>query len=158
MDKPVRKEHRLSGFDYTMQGDYFITVCTKEKRNYFWRADYKKLLDVKDYTFLLNNLGQIVSDVILNINEVYSERAGVDKFVVMPDHIHLILTIKIDNVVSIEQIIGQLKRQFSIKSKTKGIWQKSFYDHIIRNEKDYAETWDYIDANPRRLTGNMFMS
>lgn len=157
--KPTRKPNRLKGFNYSTKGDYFITICTKERNNIFWVNDYKlKQSTAKSYIELLNKTGKTVYSSILKINEIYVNIAKVEKFVVMPDHIHLLIFISEENATSIEEIVKQLKRAVSIESKIKSLWQKGYFDHIIRNERDYNETWDYIDANPRRLTNNIYMN
>ncbi len=77
----------------------------------------------------------------------------VDHFVVMPNHIHLLLQINTDNdgrsmiAPTISTVIKQLK---GVVSKQVGlaIWQKGFYDHVIRNEDDYLQVWNYIEGNP----------
>jgi len=77
----------------------------------------------------------------------------VDKYVIMPNHIHLILKIerningRIISAPTISTVVGQMKRKIS-KLVGFDIWQKSFYDHIIRNQHDYQQIWKYIDDNP----------
>lgn len=157
-DRPTRKINRLKNYDYSSKGDYFITICCKERKNILWLNNYKLIQDsVKCYTELLNETGKIVHDCILKINEVYNNTATVEKFVIMPDHVHLLIYISEENAINIKEIIKQLKRSVSITSKIESLWQKGYYDHIIRNESDYNETWDYIDANPRKLTNNTFI-
>lgn len=155
-EKPSRKKNRLQNFDYSTKGDYFITICTNERKNIFWVLNYKDL-DTKSYLSLLNQNGNIVRNVLLNANKVYSEKAVIEKYVIMPDHIHLLICIMNDNQISVETIVKNIKRYVSMELGEKNLWQKGFYDHIIRNEKDYNEIWDYIDANPRKLTDNIFM-
>ncbi len=154
--KPCRKKNRLQNFDYATKGDYFITICTNERKNVFWISNYNEI-SVKTYLALLNDTGLVVHNVLLNVNKVYSEKAVIEKYVIMPDHIHLLVYIMNDNLVSVETIVKNIKRYVSLELGVKNLWQKGFYDHIIRNENDYNETWDYIDANPRKLTDNIFM-
>ena len=87
---------------------------------------------------------------------------GIDIYTVMPDHVHLIITLHDDpNTGSsatrpgIKNVVGYLKAKVTkrIGSDT-SIWQKSFYDHVIRDDEDYAEIWYYIEANPRRYINN----
>ena len=77
-----------------------------------------------------------------------------DKFVVMPNHIHLILVIENGQQVNAAQIVGQFKSGVTreIRSRIPDIvlWQRSFHDHIIRNQKQYERIWAYIDTNPMR--------
>ena len=144
-----------------MPGDYFITICTKNRNKIFWSSDYsEKISAAKEYTEFLSPIGQIAQSVIKRTDDVYNGKIRVDKFVIMPDHIHLIISIyDTDNKkrIDIPAVINQLKRCITIESKTKDIWQKDYSDHIIRNERDYNEIWDYIDANPRKYTGNIFL-
>ena len=73
----------------------------------------------------------------------------------MPNHIHMILSINRDEsgrliaAPTISTIIGQMKRWIS-KQTGRGLWQKSFHEHVIRGEKDYREIWNYIENNPVR--------
>ena len=79
----------------------------------------------------------------------------VDNYVIMPNHIHLLLQIHSDcsgrSVIAptISTVIRMMK---GAASKTVGfsLWQKGFYDHVIRNETDYLDIWNYIDGNPGR--------
>ena len=142
-----RKPNRLSGYDYSTPGYYFITVCT---------ADHEPLLGrisacndgIVSAEMVLNEIGRAVENAILDI-PVYYPGTTLDKYVVMPNHIHLILTIQSDleKTPSISRIVQQLKRAVSIKLG-KSIWQLGFHDHIIRGETDYQEIWTYIDNNP----------
>ena len=155
-NKPSRKKNRLQNYDYSTKGDYFITICTNERKNIFWNENYK-IIQAKNYLSLLNDNGNVVCKVISDANKVYENKAVIEKFVIMPDHIHLLVYIMNNGDVSIETIVRNIKRYSSLSLGCSDLWQKGFYDHIIRNEKDYDETWNYIDANPRKLTDNIFM-
>ena len=71
----------------------------------------------------------------------------------MPYHVHLILRIESEisgrmiSAPTLSTAIGSLKRWVS-KQVGRPIWQKSYYDHVIRNQKDYDEIWQYIENNP----------
>ena len=69
-----------------------------------------------------------------------------DKLVIMPNHIHMILIIDKETSVTVSRVIKQFK-EYITKQIGESIWQKSYYDHIIRNEKDYLRIWKYIDEN-----------
>ena len=74
----------------------------------------------------------------------------IDKYVIMPNHIHLIILM--DNTGGhgnppLQKIIGELK-SYSTYNFGKEFWQRSFHDHIIRNENDYLKIWEYINNNP----------
>lgn len=101
-------------------------------------------------THELSPYGIITENAIKNILKIYS-MVKVDKYAIMPDHFHMILTI--DNggrpmvVPTISVIINQLKGYIS-KQIGKSIWQSRFIDHIIRNQHDYDEHLKYIDQTP----------
>ena len=92
-----------------------------------------------------SEIGKIAFDNIKRLNDMY-KTIKIDKFVIMPNHIHLILIIDKQSNISVSNIIKKYK-EWITKNIGKGIWQKSFYDHIIRNEKDYLRIWEYIDEN-----------
>lgn len=141
MELPKRKRMRLSQYDYSTPGSYFITVCTVKKQPLLW-----------DDCDNLSDIGEVVQQGILQIPNRY-ESVMVDVFCVMPDHIHLIVSIHSDEdgrqvaAPTISQVISSLKRWVSCKVGF-SVWQKSFYDHKIRNAVDYTETWRYIESNP----------
>lgn len=83
---------------------------------------------------------------------------SVEKYVIMPNHVHLLLRIREENggapgssrpTQTIPRLIGVLKR-LTNRDIGEKIWQTSYYDHIIRNEADYLRIWDYIDTNPAK--------
>lgn len=151
---PTRKKIRLSGYDYSMPGAYFVTVCTADRKALFWAnvgADTIRPIDVE-----LSAIGEIVDCAIKNI-PVYYPHISVDKYCIMPDHIHLLLAINADidgrmiSAPTVSTVIGQLKR-FASKQAGFSLWQKSFTDEIIRNEQHYLTVWQYIDNNPLKYS------
>lgn len=147
-DLPKRKKIRLQGYDYSTAGAYFITVCVQNRRRIFWEfvgADIIRPNDIK-----LSKYGLLVEIAIKNISKYY-ENLSIDNYCIMPDHIHLLISSTDGRMISaptISRAIGQMKRWVSKEVKT-SFWQKSYYDHIIRNLKDYNENWEYIDRNPQ---------
>ena len=150
MDKnPTRKKNRLENFNYSEKGDYFVTICVKDRKNVFWKNNYADIGE-KDIHLFYNQNGNVADKIIQNINVKQKDNVNIEKFAIMPDHIHMIVSICQENNFSLENIVRFIKRQITIKTGLKDLWQKSFYDHIIRNQKDYDEVWEYIDANPRK--------
>ena len=95
----------------------------------------------------------MVEQAIREIPAHYSN-VRLDKYVVMPNHIHLILAIdqSVGRMISaptksLSTIVGSMKR-YTSKMVGFPLWQKSFHDHVIRNAADYLRVWDYIDTNP----------
>ena len=103
------------------------------------------------YKVNLTEYGQIAEALLTSIPNHY-EGATVDEYVIMPNHIHLILTIRgggrIISSPTMSTIVGQFKRAAS-KSVGFPLWQRSFYDHVIRNRQDYEEIRKYIYENPQ---------
>lgn len=133
----TRINSRLKDYDYTTEGYYFITICTKDKIHYFG--------EISNEEMKFNNAGKLAYDCIEKIEEIYKE-IKINKFVVMPNHIHMIVIIDKETSISIPRVIKQYK-EYITKQIGESIWQKSYYDHIIRNEKDYLRIWEYIDKN-----------
>lgn len=145
-----RKNIRLREYDYSSAGVYFITVCTKDRKALFWNN--VGATNGRPQEYELSKYGKIVDDVILQIPQHYPN-IRIDNYVVMPDHIHLLLRIEGDITgrpmvaPTISRVIKQMKGYVS-KQIGHSIWQKSFIDHIIRNKKDYVEHYTYIENNP----------
>ena len=85
LDLPQRKSQRLKNYDYSQNGVYFITICTNNRVHLFGQIDSGK--------FILNNAGKMVFDKFLELSEFYPDII-IDKFIVMPNHIHTILLIQ----------------------------------------------------------------
>ena len=155
--RPVRKHNRLVQYDYSQNGAYFITVCT-ENRKSILSGVVGATIGRPAYVRLTSN-GIIVENAIHGIESHY-EPVRVDKYVIMPNHIHLLISIDCTDgrpmvAPTISRVIQQMK---GIVTKQIGhnIWQKSFHDHIIRPESDYEMIWEYIDTNPGRWETDCF--
>ncbi len=151
---PKRKQIRLSGFDYISGGAYFITICTHERKNILSNIVGEGLCALP--TINLMPIGEVVKQSIEYINNNY-DNVFVDKYVIMPNHVHLIIQIQTgghgdptgghgDPPLRVYDIIGRFK-SFTNSKYNSRLWQRSFYDHIIRDENDYLNVWNYIDTN-----------
>ena len=147
---PKRKPIRIENYDYSTPGAYFITICTANREHIFWSpvgADIIRPENVPQ-----SSAGKLAEQGILQMANHY-ENVSVDKYCVMPDHIHLILRIEPDiggrmvSAPTVSTVVGSMKRWIS-KQIGRPIWQKSFYEHVIRNRQDYNEIWKYIENNP----------
>ena len=135
-----RKSPRIPNYDYSNSNYYFITLCTHEHCCIFGKPGE------------LNPLGNIVQRDLLSIQKYYPG-VRIDKFVVMPNHVHAIIVLENGFInPSISKIVGLYKtgvtKQLRKMRPDIQVWQRSFYDHIIRNQKSYEEIWTYIDNNP----------
>lgn len=157
---PVRKSLRLSHYDYSQGGYYFVTVCVQVKHNVFGQ--------VVNGVMTLNDVGHAVRNVWKGLECHYSH-CRLDEHVIMPDHIHGIIEIvgagspgpnekggetpPLRNY-SLSDMMGYFKYQSTkqinvlLNCPGKTLWQRSFYDHIIRNEQDLKSTREYIVNNP----------
>ena len=161
MDLPERKPTRLKGYDYSSPGAYFVTVCVKNKKQMLG-----KIVGCGDFDtpqMILSEYGQILDRYISLMNKKYPH-IKVDKYIIMPNHFHMILNIsaRIDasetaapynNETS--KFVSLLKR-YCNREYGVNIWQTSFNDHIIRGDKDYNKIWEYIDTNVLRWDKDCF--
>jgi putative transposase len=169
MTKLAHKRHstRLRGYDYSQPGAYFITICTHSRELLFG--------EIIDGEMLLNAAGQIVMEEWMRTPSVRSEM-GIDEFVVMPNHVHGIVVIAENNDFpavgahgraplhqpthrkprSLGSFVAGFKsivtRRINAQSGTLGkpVWQRNYYEHIIRNENEHNRIRGYILDNPRR--------
>ena len=142
MQLPKRKSPRIIGYDYATPNYYFITICTHEKRCIFGGPEK------------LGPYGQIAWENLLQIPQHFPG-IKVDKAVVMPNHIHAIMVVTSENSRNdLTVAVGQYKMSVTkaIRSIDKGIkvWQRSFHDHVIRDQQRYEKIWTYIHYNPQK--------
>ena len=169
-----RKSIRLQGYDYSQAGAYFITVCTHNRVPLFG--------EIVDGVMVLNTAGQIVEKCWCAIPEHFPQ-VTLDEFVVMPNHVHGIITVGANNVGANDYLplpsnetpiqsnepprplqhgtsrtIGSMVRGFKIgvtrwfraNTDIHAVWQRNYYEHIIRNEDAYLAIAEYIQTNPQR--------
>lgn len=156
---------RLKNWDYSNNGYYFITICTKEKEHFFG--------NIIDGKMILNDIGKIINDEWYK-SEKMRPNIILDEFIIMPNHIHGIIIInnEMNNAVNHVEThcnaslqphnadkknnLSNIIRGFK-SSSTKLIhilgfnnfaWQPRFYEHIIRNEKSLQKIRNYIITNP----------
>jgi len=160
-DKYRTTPARLQGWDYGSHGLYYVTVCTKNREHYFGEI---MTGDDQETAYLeATTIGQIANDNWLKIPE-FSSFVELDDFVVMPDHMHGILFInkpdkngwelnkfgaQVDNLASAIRGYKSSVTKYAIDNKIEFAWQPKYYDHIIRNEKEYRNVKQYIHDNPK---------
>ncbi len=165
MDLPKRKQIRLPDFDYSSPGAYFVTICTRDRRCILSDIAVGALHEAPAASVCLTEIGRVVDEVISSLPARYSNLA-VDHTVIMPNHIHLLLRIKAGRALReaplregetrslLSKALGYLKMNSSrrIHEKHPGmeVFQRGYYEHVIRGEKDYLEIWEYIDTNPAK--------
>lgn len=146
MQHPTHKNRRLSSFDYSSPGAYFITLCTHKHKCYFEDG-------------AVNPAGEMVGRIFEEVIDFYTPIRS-PKFVVMPNHFHAIIEVyQTGGQSTISDIIksfklrtvkeyGVLVREGNTEPYEEHLWQKSFHDRVIRNEREYLMVWEYIDNNP----------
>lgn len=142
MKEYSRKSIRLKNYDYSSNGGYFITICAQNKLPLFEQSE----------------VNEMIVKWILKTEEKF-EAISVDCFVVMKDHIHMIIIINESEKVNLIEVIDWFKtmttneyirgvRSGAYKPFDKKLWQRSYYDHVIRNSADLEEKRNYILSNP----------
>lgn len=155
-----RKLVRMKGYDYSQPGSYYVTVNTHKNVCHFGKVAGNKTI--------LNGFGRIVESQWRWLAERYNH-VKLDEYIVMPNHLHGILTIKSGIAVGngrdrslqrkikpLPELIGAFKTTSSKLIHSAGLagfqWQKSYYDRIVRNDMDLERIREYIRNNPARWT------
>jgi len=146
MEFPNRKQNRIDAYDYSQTGAYFVTICTRD------RQPVLSEIVGDDAHIVPKPHGLIAEKYIRNVPEI-------EKYVIMPDHIHMLICLDGGTMwassptgrqnKSISSIVRSIKT-LTTKEIGMSIWQRSYYDHVIRNQQDYDEIWQYIENNPRK--------
>lgn len=164
MDLPQRKPTRLKGYNYGSVGAYFITICTQDRQCVLSSIVGEGLAPP---VVRLTHYGEIIETQLCLLKSRFPS-ISVEKYVIMPNHIHLILRLSGDTgnlspaggaspSPTVPTVIGVLKSMVarSCKCKTR-LFQRSFHDHIIRDDADYQRIWKYIDINPAKWAEDCF--
>ncbi|MGB3491425.1 MAG: transposase [Elainellaceae cyanobacterium] len=166
-DRHHRRSIRLNGYDYSSPGAYFITICTYHRQCLFG--------DIIDGEMRLNNTGQLVASEWMKTTQIRPD-FDLDEWIVMPNHIHGIVVISSNPNVgahscaplraplntgiayrkprSLSSFVAGFKsattKQINLKRDALGqpVWQRNYYDHIIRSEASLQHIRQYIEANP----------
>lgn len=153
MDLPKRKKNRLKNYDYSSEGFYYVTICTANRKKIFSEIVGQGLAPAE---IKLTGIGKIVKEQLFDLEKRYNN-IKIEKHVVMPDHIHFILRIKNPAGASPRPTLSDIictyksiaKKEIN-KIYKQDVWQKGFYDHIIRDQNDYNKIWEYINNNPQK--------
>ena len=170
-DPNVHHRHstRLQSYDYSRGGAYFVTICTQDRA--------RLLGEVLSGQMCLSSAGQMISDVWASMPTRFPTIV-LDTFVVMPDHVHGVVMLCDEKAAESEAgneprkasgtlpgTIGRILQAFksiSTHAYTQGVkhqgwspftgrlWQRNYYEHIIRSEQALERFRAYIDANPSR--------
>ncbi len=164
MDLPSRKATRLKNYDYSTPGAYFITICTKDRKEILSHIVGTGVPDGPQN--ILTKYGEIAKKHINNMASFYSN-ISVDNYVIMPNHIHFLIQIHYTDIKNgpprtsvptnsiISRFVSTFKR-FCNREYGENIWQARSNDHVIRNEYDYKNIYEYIETNVIRWDKDCF--
>ena len=161
MEYPVRKQIRLKDYDYSKNGAYFVTICTENRMHLFpfvGAAPCGRPHPARE----------IAETWMQKIPEKFPQ-VSLCHYVIMPNHVHILLVIDAGEGTGghmgppLQAILDWYKtmttnayirnvREGTLPPFQKRIWQRGYYEHIVRNESDYLNIWTYIDQNPARWT------
>ena len=166
--KHHRRSIRLKEYDYSQPGGYFVTICTHGKEQLFGR--------IVDGELKLNMAGREIENYWRDIPKRFPS-VEIDEFVIMPNHVHGIVFIIGDDRIKqstpfvvgaihelplqrrqmlLAKVIGRFKMTAAKRiNELRGmngcpVWQRNYYEHIIRGEKDLNAIRKYIVNNPAR--------
>ncbi len=160
MDKelPKRKHPRLNNYDYGSKGAYFVTICTQDRRCTLSHIVGRGLAPAERNEIEYTKFGKIAERQLLLLEKRYS-CLSVDRYVIMPNHIHAIFVIENETAgasprPTIMDIVCVYKSLTTIEYRHNGfsgkLVQTSFHEHIIRGQEDYREIVKYVVENPKR--------
>ena len=144
---PSRKQHQLKEHDYKANGSYFLTIVTKQRIEALGRVENKSMV--------LSSIGQAAAGCIGKIEEIYPS-VRISASVVMPNHVHLLLSLMDDRRnPSIQRVIQQWKGAVS-KQAEYSLWQDGFDDRLILTAERYNIIKAYIKSNPSKWMNDRY--
>ena len=153
-----RKKLRLPNYDYSRAGLYFLTLCTNKKAPLFGEVCVGGgALDAPNVE--LSSCGAVVERWLADCKGNYKNLA-ILKYVIMPNHVHLIVELRGGPSGApaptqsranerIPAFVSGMKRMTDRRCGT-ALWQRGYYDHVIRNDAEFLRVWTYIDTNPAK--------
>ena len=156
MDLPKRKHPRLKTYDYSQNGYYYVTIHIAPNGYRLSHIRYDKQLNAA--AVLLTEAGTVLQTQLLDLANRFPG-VVIQKYVIMPTHLHAIIELSADTAgasprPTLSDVVGALKslttRECNRRFGTPGrlLFQKSFYESVLRNQADYFARWKYIDENP----------
>ena len=155
MEYIIRKSPRMKSFDYSTPTAYFITICTHEKACLFGSVEHP------------NAFAKIAEERIKKI-PLHFSGVHINHSAVMPNHVHILLSVYASEIPmnqpcpNVSDIIGNYKASVSREihriHPQLQVWQRSFHDHVIRNEASWQKIWQYIEDNPAKWKEDCYYS
>ncbi len=154
-----RKHPRLKHYDYSQNGYYHVIIQTFQNQNILSSIGYQKISDpiYADTIYVkLTKIGMVCKEQLFALEQRFTH-IKIDKYVIMPTHIHAIIILQkqeenetlMDVICAYKSLVTRICNENDHLQGRK-IFQTSFYEEIIRNEIAYQKIWHYIDKNPRK--------
>ena len=158
---PSRKHPRLRDYDYSRNGVYFLTICTRNRAPILSEIVGRGLAPAE---VRLLTAGRIAAEEMENLPKRFP-RVRIEASVIMPNHIHLLLSLRAAGasprptdgkdfgIMDVMRVFKSLTtRRWNQWNGTQGrpLWQTSYHDHIIRDDNDFLNHWSYLNNNPAR--------
>ena len=155
-----RQSMRLMEYDYSQAGAYFVTICVREGEPLFG--------EIVNGVVQLSDFGRVVMECWKAVPEHFQD-VELDEFVVMPNHVHGIIVISAVGTIHelslqndprsrrrmlLPKVVGYLKmntaKRINEIRETPGtpVWQRNYYEHIIRHDDEMKQLRNYIANNP----------
>ena len=146
---PKRKHPRLKDYDYSLGGAYFITICTNNRRSILSRVVGRGLGPA---AIEMSHYGEIAEQELLSLEQRYPFLT-VDAYVIMPNHIHVLFVLQNQTAgasprPTISDVVCAYKSLTTRRCQCGKLFQTSFHDHVIRDQRDYDDIYRYIENNP----------
>ena len=146
-----RRSPRLEGWDYGTPGAYFVTVVTHLRQPLFGAINDEGVLNRSDLGAIAEGEWWRVATLVPN--------AESPVFVLMPNHVHGIVYVNLNPdgtsaASHLSRFVGRYKAAVS-RQAGRAIWQRSFYDRVIRDERELEALWEYVESNPGRWAEDM---
>ncbi len=161
-----RQSIRLKGYDYSQAGLYFVTLVVNSKKMLFGNIEKNKN-DVIYNELIINEVGEMLKEEWLKITQRFNN-IRLHEFIVMPNHFHAILEIenqiakkKLGDVIGAYKSITTVEYIRNVKKKNwqpfdGRLWQRNYWEHIIRNQKSHEQIANYIHDNPQKWDKDLF--
>jgi putative transposase len=125
---PIRKNIRLKHYDYSTNGYYFVTICTHTHKS------------------LLSRNENVIEDIIKSLPLKFPG-VNIDYYVLMPSHVHIIFVLQ-ESKISLPEVVRTFKALATKNTGMKRLWQRGYYEHVIRNDRALYKIREYIQNNP----------
>ena len=146
-ERPNRRSIRLRDYDYSTPAAYYITICSHDRRCIFG--------EIEDGQLLPSRYGQIALAIWAGLPQRWPP-VQLDRYVLMPNHLHVILLFPdaARTLPSLGTVVNWYKRAVTVEVRrtepTLTLWQRGYYDHVVRDERDMDRIREYIELNPGR--------